>query len=540
MVDVSGGDNDRSAEKKEEAPPSKCVQTMPTLLTPPVFRGSTAQDKQAFMKKYEAYCRQLSALETAFFRPFRMPVGACVEDERRRLIAVFDICKPLDDITEEDWIDYFWEGRIADELDFDKVKALMSTKLSMDVQLADADSRVSMLAHEMYQLLEKENMEWMVETEPKKIVSYLTEALAQDQFRRTVKNELARESNKPLTKDVVAFIKWLRTSCREYVRWEPRASSKALPTGKLPAKKPVPPPTKAASTKTPPTPRRKRSCLKCGSEAHRVKDCPRAGAGEAKQLLREWREKRAPLVTALAEQAHHVEALQLQEVPLQPGSSCLVRLENILDLDNVLLDSGADVNVASRGLVHELKDRGVPVWEETWSPCTLATFDDSHFEVTKRVRFGSIQVQTMAGSLLLRNTPAWVFEQEIEKHTFVLSRPVMERLGYSVDAILAQACDTSREWDMQDLSGNDGGAIHLIQEPSLQQAPPRAVEINDAELRVATPDVGAAGDNAQAHVAAILADWVAKATDAGLTPEEVERLKIILQDYQDVFRVEFG
>ncbi|KAG6616773.1 DEAD-box ATP-dependent RNA helicase 36 [Phytophthora cinnamomi] len=76
----------------------------------------------------------------------------------------------------------------------------------MDVQLADADSRVSKLAHEMYQLLEKENMEWMVEREPKKIVSYLTDALAPDQFRRTVKNELARESNKPLTKNVVAFM----------------------------------------------------------------------------------------------------------------------------------------------------------------------------------------------------------------------------------------------------------------------------------------------------------------------------------------------
>ncbi|KAG6590795.1 DEAD-box ATP-dependent RNA helicase 36 [Phytophthora cinnamomi] len=264
MVDVSGEANDGSAERKEEAPPSKRVQTMPTLPTPPVFRGSTAQDKQMFMKKYEAYCRQLSALETAFFRPF-----------------------PLDDITEEDWIDYFWEGCIAGELDFDKVKALMSTKLSMDVQLADADSRVSKLAHEMYQLLEKVNMEWMVEREPKKIVSYLTNALAPDQIRRTVKNELARESNKPLTKNVVAFIKWLRTSCKEYVRWEPRASHKAPSTGKPPAKKPIPPPTKAAPTKTPPTARCKRTCLKCGSEEHRVNDCPRAGAGEAEQLLPE-------------------------------------------------------------------------------------------------------------------------------------------------------------------------------------------------------------------------------------------------------------
>ncbi|POM73997.1 Hypothetical protein PHPALM_9092 [Phytophthora palmivora] len=97
-----------------------------------------------------------------------MPVGACVEDERRQLIALFDICKPLDTITEKDWIDYFWEGRISGELDFEKVKTIMSAKLKMDTQLADANSRVSKLAHNMYRILEKEIMEWMVEGEPKK------------------------------------------------------------------------------------------------------------------------------------------------------------------------------------------------------------------------------------------------------------------------------------------------------------------------------------------------------------------------------------
>ncbi|OWZ02949.1 hypothetical protein PHMEG_00025401 [Phytophthora megakarya] len=78
-------------------------------------------------------------------------------------------------------------------------------------------------------------MEWMVEREPKKIVGCLTDALVPDQFRRTVKKELARESNKPLAKDVVAFIKWLRAGCNVYVRWEPRAGPKALPSDKLPA-----------------------------------------------------------------------------------------------------------------------------------------------------------------------------------------------------------------------------------------------------------------------------------------------------------------
>ncbi|OWZ21916.1 hypothetical protein PHMEG_0003468 [Phytophthora megakarya] len=224
MEDVSGNQGDEGAQTPAGPSLNKRVQTMPTLPKTPSFRGSTSQDKQNFMKKYEAYCRQLSALETAFFRPFRMLVGACVEDERRRRFAMFDICKPLDEITESDWINFVWEGRVTGKLDFDNVKALV--KWTMDVHLTDAYSRVSKLAHEIYQILKKKNMEWMIEEEPKKIVGYLIDTLAPEQFRRTAKNRMARESNKPLMKNVVRFIKWLRSSCKEYLRREPKANQR--------------------------------------------------------------------------------------------------------------------------------------------------------------------------------------------------------------------------------------------------------------------------------------------------------------------------
>ncbi|KAG7391963.1 hypothetical protein PHYPSEUDO_002669 [Phytophthora pseudosyringae] len=61
----------------------------------------------------------------------------------------------------------------------------------------------------------------MVEGEPKKVVNYRIDDLPPKILQRTVKNEMARESNKPLLKSVVAFITWLLTSCKEYLRWEP-------------------------------------------------------------------------------------------------------------------------------------------------------------------------------------------------------------------------------------------------------------------------------------------------------------------------------
>ncbi|GMF31950.1 unnamed protein product [Phytophthora fragariaefolia] len=153
MADVSG-DTTCSRSEQDRAISSelgKRVQTMPALPKPPTFRGSTALEKQRFMKDYEAYCRQLSALEKAFFRPFRMP---------------------------KDRIDYFWEGRVVGGLDFDKVKALMKEKLRMDVSLSDADSRVAKLAHKMYHILDQANMVWMVKGDPKKIVNYLIDTLS--------------------------------------------------------------------------------------------------------------------------------------------------------------------------------------------------------------------------------------------------------------------------------------------------------------------------------------------------------------------------
>lgn len=168
----------------------------------------------------------------------------------------------------------------------------MSRKLVMDVSLTDADSRVSKLEHAMYQVLETENMEWMVDSEPKKFVHYLMDALAPEQIKKTVKNELARESNElaresneHLLKNVVTFIKWLRASCKKSLRWEP-ASQSAVSVAKSSRRKPEKSSEKSSRTEENKPPPHKRTCLKCGSEAHRGKDCPHAAAGEAEDLLR--------------------------------------------------------------------------------------------------------------------------------------------------------------------------------------------------------------------------------------------------------------
>ncbi|KAE8980295.1 hypothetical protein PR002_g24168 [Phytophthora rubi] len=211
----------------------------------------------------------------------------------------------------------------------------------------------------------------------------------------------------------------------------------------------------------------------------------------------------------------------------------MARVENAVDLSNVLLDSGADVNVVSRGLIKRLQEQGVTVHVEKQEPHKLATFDGGVFEVTQMVHLDVIQIQTTAGPLLLRRTPAWVFEQDTTRQVLILSRPVMERLGYSVDAILARACDTQPEWDLQDLAGAEGKPfedIHLIRDVGLHGP--------DPDLRAATP--GPTSTDPEELISRILRERVSEAAAAGLDTDQVTRLEGLFLEYRDVFRVSFG
>ncbi|POM75926.1 Hypothetical protein PHPALM_6904 [Phytophthora palmivora] len=316
---------------------------------------------------------------------------------------------------------------------------------------------------------------------------------------------MARKSNKSLLKDVVAFIKWLRASCKKLLRWEPPAHQTAASPRKQAEKKPghlAGKPPRNEETKIPP---RKRTCLKCDSERHRVKDCPRVN----EEHLRRWREKKSGKTTpqtstGAKKPVRSVNALHFGDVSPEGRSECMAVVENMLDLHDVLLDSGADVNVASRGLVHQQLRCGAVVKEESYSPHQLAIFDGSCFQVTKRITFGIVQLRTTAGPLLLRIIQAWVFEEEKKKSMLVLSRPVMEH------AILARACDIRTEWDLQDLGGEGVGSVNLIYDNSLLVAMP--------ELGREEPD----------QVAAILEDRIAEAVSAGLSATDAERLRSLL------------
>ncbi|KAG7387329.1 hypothetical protein PHYPSEUDO_014423 [Phytophthora pseudosyringae] len=122
----------------------------------------------------------------------------------------------------------------------------------------------------------------------------------------------------------------------------------------------------------------------------------------------------------MAPPVHDVKALRRPDGSEETGSTCQVMIEDALELDRVLLDSGADVNDASSSRGTRLESNGVSCW---------------------------------AAAIM---TPAWLVGNDTDPLTMVLSRLVMERLGYSADDILAKAYGTKPEWDLKNLATEEG------------------------------------------------------------------------------------
>ncbi|KAG3192790.1 hypothetical protein PC128_g10401 [Phytophthora cactorum] len=77
--------------------------------------------------------------------------------------------------------------------------------LCMDTGLQDAESRLSRLMADFYEIVDRLNMEDMVQAEPKKVVGYLVEALRPPAFKASVKDQLGRQSHKTTKSNIKLF-----------------------------------------------------------------------------------------------------------------------------------------------------------------------------------------------------------------------------------------------------------------------------------------------------------------------------------------------
>ncbi|RHZ19681.1 hypothetical protein DYB31_012428 [Aphanomyces astaci] len=105
---------------------------------------------------------------------------------------------------------------------------------------------------------------------------------------------------------------------------------------------------------------KKAACLKCGSENHKVVNCPKCAPGESVRLLKEkmdkWESARNKKVTKLQGSANKSLGRE-------------AKIEGIVSVTTTLLDTGSDVTLVTAGVMH-LPSRSTAKCSSSWSPWT--------------------------------------------------------------------------------------------------------------------------------------------------------------------------
>ena len=420
---------------------ARTVLNAPALPKPPLFKGSTKAERRQFIRDYNTYIAQVNALQYGGSRPFIMPVNSCIEQSTKKRIALWDMHgRDYNSIREDEWIAWFMESYVENPLDLDVVKARLQTAITYDMTIIDAGSRIDKMLEGLTKVLDKDNQEWILYDEGEIVVKLITNVLKPQILKDAVLKTIKKTKNEQLRKDVFVFINWLRgyaSTLQAYGDAELEAKKPAAvvttdsrkpATGVQPAsasrpsRQPAAVATQATPTTAPRAPSatnepRVRKCLKCQSPAHHVKQCPGITEDEANRLLKayyEARDARRAAVNSLKTRGS--EPVRSSEGSIKPTrGTCNATIGKVFDVVGVLLDTGADVSLASKGLVEALIRANISVKLTTAAkPMTLQA-NGQHAPdvvVSNQVTLEYMELHASVGSVALRSLTVWMDESK--------------------------------------------------------------------------------------------------------------------------------
>ncbi|RLO03102.1 hypothetical protein DYB28_013292 [Aphanomyces astaci] len=328
----------------------------------------------------------------------------------------------------------------------------------------------------------------------------MTKSIKPESLKTAVQKQLQLQRNKALKSDVFRYVNWLRTFAaghQLYVGLDdeskpspaaklveaPRGGKPHMPrrdSGREDAAKNNGRVGGKAETIVPKNaePPARKGCLKCGDMSHRVARCPNTAPGKAETLLaaqvKRWKDGIKVLVN------------QPQRQKTERG----VLLENIVRVDDVLLDSGSDVTVVTRGVMDALDAAGVKVGTVSHSVPHLAYpygSDAKPVVMTRSVKFNCVTLDTTCGPLVLRGLKAWVDDASTATE-LIVSRPVMELLGFSVEDLLVGARKKMEEWDVSSVPTNELSGMANVKRLMAEKLNPLELDPDDG-MECATPEV---------------------------------------------------
>ncbi|RLO08970.1 hypothetical protein DYB28_003350 [Aphanomyces astaci] len=193
------------------------VQQLPLA---PKFKGSTKREQREVMDVYLAYSRRVEVLNRGVGGTlFLMPLAACIDQNIVSRVCAHDFGKSFEEITENDWRDYFLSAREVQELDLDAVAKEIAS-LQMDTKIRDAESRVGHLLADFYEKLEQLDVAHLSEQGTKQSVKILMATIRPVHLKSTVERQLTREVNKAYKTDVKAFCRRLVSLLDNFMLFE--------------------------------------------------------------------------------------------------------------------------------------------------------------------------------------------------------------------------------------------------------------------------------------------------------------------------------
>ena len=193
------------------------VQQVPMA---PIYKGATRRERRMFMDSYLSYVRRLTVLNQGTGKELLlMPLAACVDPAIVSRICVFDLRKPVAEVTEDDWRAYFQSACGTLRINMSVVMSSMKN-LAMNTRFADAESRVGQLLADFQAKSEEIDMTDLMEREPKAYVKILMAAVRPMGLKNLLEEELHKEDHSVLKKDVVEFTVWLRQHVELYMPYE--------------------------------------------------------------------------------------------------------------------------------------------------------------------------------------------------------------------------------------------------------------------------------------------------------------------------------
>ncbi|RLN89795.1 hypothetical protein DYB28_008872, partial [Aphanomyces astaci] len=363
-------------------------------------------------------------------------------------------------VTEAEWAAWFNKAFEQEPQDLEVLKERLTTAIRFDTTILDADSRIGEMLDNLMRALERDDQAWVLDQEGKTVVDIMVKAIKPLGLQKSVQRQLALQRTKPLKSNVYRFVDWLRVHTAGYHLYAPVEDEKTS----------APPATAAATPSRPSKPgrsegsvgscsrppwrapapeqgsakyeRKKTTCLKCGSENHKVVNCPKCAPGESERLIKEqmdkWDSARNKKVTKLQGSANKSLGRE-------------AKIEGIVSVTTTLLDTGSDVTLVTAGVMKSLERAGVEVKVISPEPSVIQPYGQAPaLKVDRQVQFKLVTLDTPCGPLALRGLKAWV-DSSSNAAELLISRAVMERLGFSEDELLSHAFAKQEVWDVSDV-----------------------------------------------------------------------------------------